>query len=323
MYANNMGTLCYLDELRKSLGMEKFKASFREIAEKKKENAVNLVNDNKLRFGTLYILSPEIEDLKLTELLNSRNNKALKICDDIKHKSMKLTYTDLKVLEWMLQTGTADDGLSNKYDEIIDDCASVLINTYKDKTVLPVIAELIFKRNRGGRFIHDLVWIFFQSCDPYTLRIIANYLRSRDKKDIELASELLNFVSDNDNISGTNIQKIYTSSLKWLKDNYPYIYFTGENNLLTDSPKPCGVDIGAKYLCKRISHENRKPLKPLTEKEQLLLDTFKKLNSEEKNILSDFSHKMHDNNISAWNNWMNRSVNDQLEIAKKGLGVYA
>ena len=56
----------------------------------------------------------------------------------------------------MLITGSAEDGLSNEYDKVLDAVASLLIITYQDKTVLPRVVDLIFnaqqKRTADSRF---------------------------------------------------------------------------------------------------------------------------------------------------------------------------
>jgi len=241
-------TLSYLDRVRLVNGSDMCRSYFRELCEREPKRAVSLINDKKLLFVSLFMLMPEIEERGIYEHLNTRNTIAIKICrkilkiDSFLIESREEVYG---VLKWMLISGANDDGLSSEYDRIIDGVSSLLINTYTDKALLKVVADVIFRRNRRGAFIHDLVWAFFGANDPNALRIIAEFLRSNVKEDIDLAYKLLNLEPNSEN-GYRDRHKQYLSYLSWVKENYPYIIFTGESFNLTSNPKPVSVDLGGR-----------------------------------------------------------------------------
>jgi len=326
---NRFNNLSSLDQMRMNRGTDDFKNIFHGLGEKQRQKAISYLNEDRLYFASLFILIPEIEALALYEKLNSRNAVALKICAKIlKDENMfshvaglvsensGMTYSALK---WMLKTGSADDGLNDDYDEVMDAVASLLIKTYKDNSVLPMVADMIFKRNRKGYLVHDLVWCFFQARTSYCLKLIAGYLRSPNRRDVELARQLLHFIPDETG-EGANLQKQYQNFLAWLQENNQFLYFTGENLQFTSDPKPCRVDLDAKYLYKSISPYNHKPLQPLTQAEQDHLQKFHELRREDEKLLSKYSRRMHDRNLRSWNQWMQYPVDKQIEIAKSGLG---
>ena len=228
--------MSYLDRIRFVNGSDTLKTAFRKLCEG--EMAVGLINDKRLLFASLFTLLPEIEEFDLYKHLNLRNTIAIKICKKILKADTLLTESSeeiISTLKWIMTTGANDDGLNSEYDRILDGTAAILIITYYDKTILPIIADMIFKRNRKGAFIHDLVWAFFKANIPETLRIIAGFLRSANKDDIDLACKLL------------NIEPIkYTAYLSWFKENYPNLVFTGESFNLTSNPQPVIVDLEVK-----------------------------------------------------------------------------
>ncbi|MBN4049357.1 hypothetical protein JYT70_00775, partial [bacterium AH-315-N14] len=56
-------------------------------------------------------------------------------------KHMELGYP---VLKGMFERGIAQHGLSNEQDEFLDVAAILLIKIHKDKTILPIIVDMIF-----------------------------------------------------------------------------------------------------------------------------------------------------------------------------------
>lgn len=319
MYIRNANT-SYLDQIRLKNGAEKLKAEFVQLAEADKEKALASINDEKLLFCSLYTLLPEIETLNLYDSLNERNRIAIKMCAKIlkdKVLAKKMENLNLKeeiipsVLNWIFNTGAADDGLCDDYDEILDSSASLLVHTYEDRTILPMIADMIFKRNRKGCYIHDLVWVFFKACDLKALKHIARYLRSANQKDNALARQLLNFVPDKSKNKRFSV---------YLKENTPFLYYTGESFLQTSDPKPFRIDLGAKYLGKDIDTNNREPVEPLTENECSCLEYFKDVDEENRLLLSQYSHQLHKRNMRYWEKWMQYPLEQQIDIAKRGLG---
>lgn len=326
---NRVNSLSSLDKIRLNRSTDDFKGIFHGLGEKQKQRAINYLNEDGLRFSSLFILIPEIKALDLYKKLNRRNAAALKICAQIlKDETMLSHVADLtsenssmthSTLRWMIRTGSADDGLNDDYDEVMDAVASLLIKTHKDNSVLPVVADMIFKRNRKGYLVHDLVWCFFQAKTTDSLKLVAGYLRSPNRQDVELARQLLHFIPDETG-EGANLQKQYQNFVAWLQENNQFLYFTGENLQFTSDPKPCRVDLDAKYLYKRISPYDHKPIQPLTEVEQNHLQKFHKLRREDEKLLSKYSRRIHDQNLRLWNEWMQYPLDKQIEIAKAAPG---
>jgi len=198
----------------------------------------------------------------------------------------------------------------------LDVTTILLKKVYDDKTILPVVIDMIFFKNREGLFTHDLIWAFFQAREPYSLMLIANYLSSEDIKDVKLACKLLDFVPSIDVTVGKDSKKQYRALLYWLEENYFFLYFTGESYQSTSKPIPYVVVLEAKYLCKRVSLDTGKLLISLTEKENNLLCYFKDLDEDTKLLLSKFSLRIHYENIYLWESWINHSINKQISIAK-------
>lgn len=326
---NPTNSSSFLDKIRLNHSVNDFKSIFHELGEKHKQRAVIYINEERLYFSSLFILMPEIEALDLYEDLNTRNIIAIKMCSKIlKDDKMGARIDHLfsenngmiyPVLKWMLKTGSAEDGLNDDYDIIMDGVASLLIKTYKDTSVLPIVANMIFKRHQKGYLIHDLVWCFFQARNPVCLTLIAGYIRSPNERDVDLAFKLLH-IAPKETSRGNGRQKQYQDYLAWLQENKKFLYFTGENFQRTSDPQPCDVDLDAKYLCKEISAYDKKPLDPLTETDNSRLEHFHEAGEEEAVILSKYSHRIHDQNIRLWNQWIQYPVAKQIEMTKSGNG---
>ncbi|MGI5892911.1 MAG: hypothetical protein ACOX7H_09345, partial [Bacillota bacterium] len=311
-----------------------FKDLFHELAENDRQEAFRYINEEKLQFPCLFILMPEIEALNLYENLNARNIKTLKICakklnnqslvSRVEQVSSRRDYKTYEALKWMFETGLqweGPDGDNNTYDAIIDTVVALLIQKYGEKTILPAVADLIFKRNQKGLFIHDLVWDFFQEFDPASLRLVAKRLLSNNPKDVELACKLLHLQLPPDTDKKAAKKRLYKQYLSWLKENSPFLYLTGEFFQLSSDPEHINIDLEAKYLCKKISYRNRKPVESFTEKEIGYLKKFRENAAEEQKILSTYSHKIHRRNMRSWQQWLQKRTEEQLDIAKADLGV--
>lgn len=230
---------------------------------------------------------------------------------------MEIAHSALKD---MFESCISNRESSDEHDEILDVTASLLIKTHKDKTILPTIVDTIFSRNRRGLFNHDLIWSFFQARDPYSLMLIANYLNSEDINDVKLAGQLLNFVPSIDMTRGGDSKKQYLSFFYYLKENYPFLYFTGESFQRTSNPVPYVIALDAKYLCKRVSVNTGKPFIPLTQNENNLSNYFNKLDDDNKQLLSNFSLKVQYQNKYLWRSWINQSIIEQINTAEARLG---
>lgn len=323
---NNNNTLSLLDRIRINHGNQKLREAFGKLAGTYRERAVKLLNDNRILFYTLYVLLPDIDAYNLYSLLNSRNKMALKMSTKaLKDENIRTNLNSLpkydnrslySTLKWMFQTGYEEDGSDDEFDEVLDKIFAILVRKYEDKTTLPILANMIFKRNRQDRYIHDLVWAFFEIKDPFILELVADFLRSPDDKDVELACRLLNIESI---AMAKNMDK-YEAYLAWFKENRFFLHFTGENYQLTSTPTFYRVDLDAKYLSKRSVYRNRKRIISYSESEKSHLKDFNELEYEERVVLAEISHKIHNQNPRVWSDWIKSPVKEQKFIAKLGLG---
>jgi hypothetical protein len=155
---------------------------------------------------------------------------------------------DYRSIKGMFEGCIGQHELSEEKDELLDITAALLIKTHKDNSILPIIVDTIFFRNREGLFNHDLIWTFFEARDPYSLMLIANYLHSDDARDIKLAYKLLEFVPSIDMRNGIGDSKNkYTTLFYWIQENYRFLYFTGESFQRTSNPIPYKIDLHSKY----------------------------------------------------------------------------
>lgn len=236
----------FLDKIRYEDHITGVKAYYRNLAGTNKKEAVRLINDKDLHFCTLYILQPEIARTGIWRYLNYRNLQSLCIAQAIYKKNSR--FIDLvisnkkaetyELLKWILITGSEEDGLDNRFDEIIELCGALLVRYYKDDSILPLVADLIFERNRKRSLIHNLVWVFFEAHDPISLQHIAKYLRSSEKDDFELACKLLSFIPGVQYYRSMQGEDIYQAVIQWLQENSPFLRPTGECLHLTANPIP-------------------------------------------------------------------------------------
>lgn len=304
---------------------DNLKKSFSELIEKKAEEAVTWLNSEDLNFAFLFVLEPIIKKHNILEHMSMRNRVALCITDEILTGSKNVPPEEFSAseyiqeinstLKWMLSTGCAHDGLSSDYDTVLDGCAALLVRVYGDKSVLPIITDLIFQRNRKGSYYNDLAWVFFESRYPYGLILIVSYFRSEELKDIELARKFLNFIPVANTSRRSGKEGQYLAILHWVEENSPFLYYTGESFQLSMSPKPYRVVLKAKYLCKPVSADTGDTLEPLTDKEKKLADAFNALDDNTRVILSEYSLRLHNNNIFLWKEWIGYPVEEQAKAA--------
>lgn len=326
----NSNSINLLDKTRFEDGREKLTNYYNKLAKKDLKMAVDLINQESLSFTTLFLLQPTINALDIFENLSIRNKIAFDLISEttIDKEPVNSTYLSPKhvqkvfsVMKWILETGAPDDGLSDKFDELLDTSAAVLTKEYKDWSVLPVIADMIFKRNRRGFFIHDLVWAFFESREAKSLVLIGNKLQSEEPKDVELACKLLSFVPGIEDKDNNRVDDKYSAFTNWIEENIIFLRYTGESFQLTRRPVVYDVNLEAKYLCKMVSIDTGETLKALNGKECELLDEFKILDIDNRKLLSAFSLAMRRNNLKLWDEWMRNPIIDQLRIARSE-GMY-
>lgn len=312
----------YLDNLAQEKGAEKCKEEFYQICLHNKKEAVRVINDPRLNFSTFYILLPLVNSFWLFPYLNSRNSMAIDLIKQILNRDEVYGTNDplsikndsiLSVLLWMVETGYNSDCITENYEEIMDIAVSILINIYNNKKILPIVAKMIFSRNRKGGCINYLVWAFFESKDIDAIKLVAKYLRSDDEKDFELAKKLLH-IEDSIN----DKEKFYHMYIDWLSQNDPFLYFTEESNQFSSEPVPIKTDNERKYLNKGIPSYKKQPLSPSNKEEEKCIAVFSTLNEDEQYILSEYSNKIHKDKAK-WKKWLNSPVEEQLEQAKSEL----
>lgn len=321
-HANNY---CYLDQIRITDGADQCRSTLSALCRKDTRRAVTLLNDRRLMFPSLYILRQPIMQQRMQRHLNQRNMAALNIANEIKSAAPlaadpRPSHLGLQqpVLKWILETGYAEDISEDDYEEILDVSASVLINTYRDSDILPLVVELLFKRNRTGGHIHDLVWALFRFHSPQTLKLIALRLRSSDTKDAALAAELLNLEKTDVAPSDNAGENRYEGYLRWLEENEPYLYFTEESFQYTSRPTFCTVDLERKYLQKSLSAHDKEPLPTLENEEGKCLAAFNARSGEEQRLLSNHSHRLWSKSESAWKEWLYAPIDEQIKATKAG-----
>lgn len=319
-----------LDRIRLSQGIFKMKKFFSKQLKNTKENAVTMLNHNNLMYSSLYLLKQDIINHKILDDISTKNKIALRITEEILEigKNSPLFPCNCcshiqgvaSILKWMLLTGSQDDGLSEEFDTILDITALSLTKIYKEKSVLPIIINMAFERNRRDANTHDLLWSFFEAKDPKSFILVANYLLSDHNKDIELARKLLKFASDVNMTINTPPYYQYLHFISWLKENYFYLYFTGESFQQTNQPIPYVVVLEAKYLSKVVSIDTGKILELLTEKDVSYIHTFRSLDKNTKIMLANFSHFLHHRDYQFWTHWLNYSISKQIMVAKNWWG---
>lgn len=318
-----------LDRTLRRSGSRGLKESFAGIARDHPEKAVALLNHDRLRFPTLYHLMPEIESRGFYPELCLRNQTAVALCTGIRTGWIPLAQAAARlsvseefigsVLKWMFVTGEADDGTSDEYDHMLDVAAAVLIRARRDNSAAPQMVRLLFRRNRREHYIHDLAWALFSSRDTRIFGWIAAYLRSPRQKDVELAEKLLRSGPEGETPERGGRQSRYGAYMAWLRENRPYLVFTGEGFHQSGEPVPCSVNLDAKYLCRQVSAPGR-AASPVTEEERRRLDGFRQVREDEKARLASYSHRLHGKAPSRWDRWMGYPVDRQLDIARRGPG---
>lgn len=322
----NLEPISFLDKVRCDRGLEDLRDFFKQLAIKDIKQAKNFINDKDLKFPTLFVLRDEIQKNNLESDLTKRSKIALLIVkeilqdkkDNLSSESLSFDYVQMirSVLKWIIETGFKDDGLNDDYDRVLDISAILLTKVYKDKTVLNIIADMIFERYKKGTLIHDLVWAFFQIGDPQSLMIIGEKLLSAAPENVKIAAKLLNFIPEVS--KSLSKEKKYTSFLNWMNENSSFLEYTGESFQQTTNPRPYKVVLEGKYLCKSICCETGNTLSIPSREENQLLNEFKKLDYDTKILLSNFSIRIHYKNIYLWDVWLHYPLEDQIKIAKIG-----
>ncbi|MGI5971945.1 MAG: hypothetical protein ACOX7P_09555 [Oscillospiraceae bacterium] len=287
---------------------------------------LNHVNDERLSFPAFFVIMKELHKLGSFSELRPRNLAALRICSDKISipgwkSAVQIDNTQVhEALLWMFNTGKHWEGPSrgrDDFDMLIDYIASMLVVTYDDRTVLRDIADIIFRRNRKGQFIHDLVWAFFQTLDKESPALIAERLLSGNSRDVELACKLLH-LDPPESITGAAKKRKYDEYITWLNENRPYLYLTGEHFQQMENPKHFDIDMEAKYLGKEISPRFKTPVERLTREEVECLESFRSASSHEREMLADYSCKLRSRDMNQWRDWIRKDIARQVMSARAG-----
>lgn len=315
-----------LDKIRVNEGNEKCKEYFYNTFYKNKREAVELINDGSLTFPCFYLLLPMVSSLGFYQNLNIRNKLVINIMNQMVIPETYYRGNDYlseksdevyPILKWMIDTGYEEEDTSDEYEQIMDIVATTLINVYGDNSIIDKVAEIIFKRNKKGKFVNDMVWAYFESKDINAIKLIAKRLLSDDNTDINLAKRLLNL---NDII--IDKQKFYNDYNAWMQDNDDFLYFTEECNQFTSNPTPIKTDLLRKYLNKGAKTYKKTTVEVEDENEKQCLAVFSQLDMKDKALLSDFSNTLNKKDLAEWERWIHLPVQEQLEIAKKEQGDY-
>lgn len=323
-----IGAMNKLDSIKHTKGITALKDAFGKMLEADFENAVEEINSEGLTFGCLFELKAEAVSPAIGERLKARNMIVLALIAEAGALENKISlpvngysscgYIEAfhSALKWILVTGSEDDGLSDEFDKVLDTAAALLIKEYSDNTILPALADLIFKRNREGSFYHDLVWLLFESRRPDSLILIGNRLQSPHPKDKELAEMLLAFIPGVGAHRSRYNEEPYFYFRSWIEENIRFLYYTGECSQQSANPAPYRVMPEAKYLCKAVSADTGSIIDSISAEEYRLLADFQKQSEKDMQLLADFSYALHKENTERWNTWLRFPIAEQIHIAK-------
>ena len=142
-------------------------------------------------------------------------------------------------------------------------------------------------------------------------------LLSTDHRDVALASKLLCLEIPVQQNRGEQ-ERLNSDYMAWLDENKPYLYVTGEHFQQTSRPRHLNVDPEAKYLGKELSPRYRAPLEALSERELACLHEYRGYPPEEREILTDYSHRLRHADAPAWEEWIQQQVAEQVLAARSG-----
>lgn len=326
-YYNNFEKIDSLDSVRLNYGTDRLKDIFQDMVNNNEPMAVRLLNNSNIGFPSLFILRPEISRNNLIPRLSMQNKLTLMATNDMLSKDTISSQRFLEhsneyypVIRRILETGYTEDGLNDQYDEVMETAAVILTKVYGDYSCQRIIEELIFNRYRKGTYIYDLVWAFFETINTNNLLMVVERLRSKHPKDVELARKFLNFIPCIRDNSGDDPIKHYQGSIRWINQNFNFLYYTGETNQQTHNPCRYAVSLEAKYLQRSLSVVNGKAPRTLTRFQSNILDNFKKLDDDTKVYLSDYSDMLYRRNKYRWSKWLESPIESQIDIAKRMLG---
>jgi hypothetical protein len=335
------GKLGLLDNLRLSNGPEGLKNYFRELLRVDRNSALAAINDSDTRFGTLYLLKSELPEKIVQSDLNPLYRKAVDLADSLTGKVSPGKESNMRkadgetssVLRWIIRTGLPEEGLGSKYEQLMERSAALLVKSFGDASILPELADMIFERNRRGALLHELVWAFFEARCPESLRLFAQRLESADRRDVELAKNLLCFIPCiADEASATTAEEtthnflrsesgdsagagLYLAVMNWLSENKHFLRYTGESLHLCSMPRHYRVSWPAKYLCRPVSLDSGEPMLEYTAAETGTLSRFEKLPEILQEQLAEYSYALNKRDIRQWSAWIRLPLEEQAAAA--------
>lgn len=321
----NRQPLGMLDNIRLSNGSESLVNYYHSLLRTDRDKALEIVNDDNIRFCTLYVLAPELTAKSIWQKINPIYQKVLYAVSELsgnvsqatKGKVHKADGIAAETLRRIIKSGFMDDLPDDRYEQLMERAAAVLVKSFNDTSILQELAEMIFSRNRRGALIHELTWIFFEARSIDSLFLLANRLLSPDSRDMELARKLLCFIPGlTDNALHTG-PELYTRALRWLEENRPYLYYTGESLHLCNMPMHYNVSYAARYLCRSVMPDGGEPAAQPGTAEAAALSAFKMLDKDKQRQLADFSQMLRRENLSQWTAWFSLPVDEQAALASQ------
>ncbi len=324
-----------LDNIRFSNGPDYLCNYFSDLLQTNRSKATEIINDQDIHFSTLYLLKPLLKQRSSILELNPLYRKAFEIEEALSGKlsseasqkaEMKMRSARdniVPALKWIISTAEPEDGMSSRYEQLIERCAAVLVRSLGNTAMLPELADMIFARNRRGALIHELVWVFFEARSPESLVLLIQRLNSSDSRDVKLAKNLLCFIPG---ISSNTLRTgptLLQSALYWLQENKPFLYYTGESLHLCNKPMQYNVSQPAKYLCRPVSADSGKPLMRLNDTEEKSLAVYEKLTNKQQCQLADFSWQLYRRNVYQWRTWLGLPIDEQAALAARWMGGFA
>ena len=308
------------DEWRERHGAEAARRMFHRMLLQDEAAALRALSDERLSFPSLYSLHPEITKSSLQSRLSARNQSALALCPRLllhkKPDPFVPQPQDYPVLQWMLSTGHTETGLGEEYDRLMDMAALLLVKEYHDRDCLGQIAEMIFRRHRNGGYTYDAEWAFFESRDAECLAMAAGHLLSRDAQDVALARRLLRFIPCFDDPAEDPARQ-HRCVLQWLRDNRGYLRYTGESSQKGSNPRRFEVLLDAKYLQRPIVESES--VEAMSYSKEPNLAAFSALEQKTKELLADYSQRLHQTGRAQWDVFMRSPLEEQLKTAARAV----
>ncbi len=317
--------LSLLDNVRLCNGTHGLKNFYADLLKKNKPKAFELINDQYLKFGSLYHLRHECSSPQVLKAINPLYGKVLQLTSELSGWADRHSEAMMRsdgdnthaALRWMMKTGFDENEPGSGYDQVMERTAALLTKSFHDTEVLPEIAGMIFERNRSGKLIHELVWAFFEAQKPESLALIAQGLNSTDSRDAGLAKRLLCFIPCIRESSGLPMNALHTKAMAWLQENLPFLYYTGESLHLSGQPLLYAVEWNAKYLCHPVSAENGELLSILNPYEDELVKHFEELPENTRMHLADFSYLLYRTDFNQWANWIQLPLVSQISQTER------